>query len=170
MSQQVAFLARTSFGKLELNPSAEVNQPVCCTLRSAMHMVWLLKNHGYRLRYLKFHQPPGARHAPKGSRAGSVFIGDPMSIILIKYLVQLARQVIRRYYLLMDKIIRQGDKEVRVFRTPDGVTGIVDTSVPMPALDGLAAKLEQRLAARAGTAKFALTPFGGVKPIAGSSS
>ncbi|MBT9610579.1 MAG: hypothetical protein ACOZE7_04300 [Pseudomonadota bacterium] len=93
-----------------------------------------------------------------------------MSIILIKYLVQLARQVIRRYYLLMDKIIRQGDKEVRVFRTPDGVTGIVDTSVPMPALDGLAAKLEQRLAARAGTAKFALTPFGGVKPIAGSSS
>jgi len=93
-----------------------------------------------------------------------------MSIILIKYLVQLARQVIRRYYLLMDKIIRQGDKEVRVFRTPDGVTGIVDTSVPMSALDGLAAKLEERLAARARTAKIALTPFGGVKPIAGSSS
>lgn len=48
----------------------------------------------------------------------------------------------------MDKIIRQGDQEVRVFVTPEGVTGIVATAVPMSALDGLAAKLEARIEAR----------------------
>ena len=90
-----------------------------------------------------------------------------MQSIMIKRLAQYARQIIQSYYQLMDKIIRQGSKEVRVFRTPEGVTGIVDTSVPMSALDGLAAKLEGRLRARAKNAES--LPLG-VKPLAGSSA
>lgn len=86
---------------------------------------------------------------------------------MIKRLARYARQIIRSYYQLMDKIIRQGSKEVRVFRTPEGVTGIVDTSVPMSALDGLAAKLEGRLRARAKNAES--LPLG-VKPLGGSSA
>ena len=68
---------------------------------------------------------------------------------------------------------RAGIESAMLFNFPLArALGLVQsaTTVARTALDGLAAKLEQRLAARAGTAKFALTPFGGVKPIAGSSS
>lgn len=63
-------------------------------------------------------------------------------------LAEMARRALERCKALMDRIIRQGDKEVRMFVTPEGVTGIVDTSVPLQVLDGLAAKLEQRLKCR----------------------
>lgn len=66
----------------------------------------------------------------------------------VALVASLARRALDRCKAFMDRIIKQGDKEVRMFVTPEGVTGIIDTSVPLQVLDGLAAKLEQRLQRR----------------------
>jgi hypothetical protein len=48
----------------------------------------------------------------------------------------------------MDDLKRLDPELVHVFKTPDGVTGIVAACIPDEALEGLAQKLRARIAAR----------------------
>jgi hypothetical protein len=75
-----------------------------------------------------------------------------MNFTIPQALIALIKLALTSYHALMDKIIRQGGKEVRVFRTPEGVVGIVDTSIPKEALDALASKLRARISARSANA------------------
>lgn len=70
-----------------------------------------------------------------------------MKLEILSLFGRLLKAAYQRYDAAMSKIIRHGDKEVMVFTTPDGVTGIVDTAIPAKALDAMAAKLEMRLRA-----------------------
>ncbi len=70
-----------------------------------------------------------------------------MKLEILSLCGRLLKAAYQRYDAVMSKIIRHGDKEVMVFTTPDGVTGIVDTAIPAKALDAMAVKLEKRLRA-----------------------
>lgn len=47
----------------------------------------------------------------------------------------------------MDRLKKLDSKQVRVFKTPGGVTGIVATCIPDAALAGLEQKLQAKIAA-----------------------
>jgi len=51
----------------------------------------------------------------------------------------------RAYHACMKTCIAPNGNEVAIFETPSGVKGCVDTSIPQEALDGLQAKLEEKL-------------------------
>lgn len=61
---------------------------------------------------------------------------------------QLFSVLSRAYNAFMKKFIAQNGQEVAKFVTPSGVTGYVDTSIPMEALVGLRDKLATKIANR----------------------
>lgn len=60
---------------------------------------------------------------------------------------RMLKALLRGYDVAM-QILRSGDKEVVKFVTPDGVTCVASTSIPLAALDVLEAQILRRRAER----------------------
>ncbi|HEY8094776.1 MAG TPA: hypothetical protein VIE65_01585 [Methylobacter sp.] len=68
-----------------------------------------------------------------------------MKRIKLLALQNLLRLLLWVYHVYMKTITAPNGREIAIFTTPSGVTGYIDTSIPMEAIQGLRAKLEAKL-------------------------